>query len=87
MEVGQDKVVAVPVALLAEGVDRNCKVKDIGMMLNVALLAEGVDRNFCAKAARGRSRVALLAEGVDRNLSEQVYQELPCGRPPRGGRG
>ena len=33
------------VALLAEGVDRNCKVKDIGMMLNVALLAEGVDRN------------------------------------------
>ena len=33
------------VALLAEGVDRNTKVRAANMGLLVALLAEGVDRN------------------------------------------
>ena len=35
------------VALLAEGVDRNCTdVQDMFILAFVALLAEGVDRNF-----------------------------------------
>ena len=61
-EVGQ-------VALLAEGVDRNCQMNWNGrvMIWNVALLAEGVDRNFTAQGAAWSGRVALLAEGVDRN--------------------
>ena len=36
------------VALLAEGVDRNDLLPDLGdLALDVALLAEGVDRNVC----------------------------------------
>ena len=34
------------VALLAEGVDRNCTVEHKFPVAGVALLAEGVDRNF-----------------------------------------
>ena len=34
-----------PVALLAEGVDRNYPLCSLGCFLPVALLAEGVDRN------------------------------------------
>ena len=35
-----------PVALLAEGVDRNTKsFEEHGFVIGVALLAEGVDRN------------------------------------------
>ena len=33
------------VALLAEGVDRNCRTRTSGEVKEVALLAEGVDRN------------------------------------------
>ena len=42
--------VAVHVALLAEGVDRNIYAlgEKTGMVLKVALLAEGVDRNITA---------------------------------------
>ena len=36
------------VALLAEGVDRNCKTTMHTFELHVALLAEGVDRNDMA---------------------------------------
>ena len=35
----------LPVALLAEGVDRNYDASGNMLPLNVALLAEGVDRN------------------------------------------
>ena len=35
-----------PVALLAEGVDRNVKIADRCLQRSVALLAEGVDRNM-----------------------------------------
>ena len=40
-----------PVALLAEGVDRNSQICEWAMAQDiVALLAEGVDRNYNAKA-------------------------------------
>ena len=58
----------MPVALLAEGVDRNRKkafASDIEM--EVALLAEGVDRNRDQNVDNPAINVALLAEGVDRN--------------------
>ena len=57
-----------PVALLAEGVDRN--MEDLfpnGCTVGVALLAEGVDRNYQLRLPWQRHPVALLAEGVDRN--------------------
>ena len=59
-----------PVALLAEGVDRN-KIKIMLIAHNaVALLAEGVDRNKPAAQIKNHAvHVALLAEGVDRNPS------------------
>ena len=40
------EVVAVGVALLAEGVDRNVSGFMDGLDFDVALLAEGVDRNW-----------------------------------------
>ena len=40
-----------PVALLAEGVDRNLHVHADGERKLVALLAEGVDRNITAKGS------------------------------------
>ena len=57
------------VALLAEGVDRNCRVRLCPMcQWRVALLAEGVDRNTnCLVDKDALDQVALLAEGVDRN--------------------
>ena len=59
----------LPVALLAEGVDRN----NSGIAQNrkedaVALLAEGVDRNLTLSLLLTAAGVALLAEGVDRNF-------------------
>ena len=39
------------VALLAEGVDRNCHADTRGTKATVALLAEGVDRNYHLSAA------------------------------------
>ena len=40
-----------PVALLAEGVDRNSVAEAISYIAQVALLAEGVDRNQSLKVA------------------------------------
>ena len=56
-----------PVALLAEGVDRNHDFRFCPLQFVVALLAEGVDRNWRARLTRQLLWVALLAEGVDRN--------------------
>ena len=57
-----------PVALLAEGVDRNNVAEGGKRGGKVALLAEGVDRNTGSKFQNVRNpEVALLAEGVDRN--------------------
>ena len=44
------RVCAVGVALLAEGVDRNYEALQIGSRADVALLAEGVDRNICTRS-------------------------------------
>ena len=57
-----------PVALLAEGVDRNSfNIPQIPQLATVALLAEGVDRNCAIQNHCGRAmEVALLAEGVGR---------------------
>ena len=76
------------VALLAEGVDRNCPV-----LLDVVATGWSpssrrawieITLNVCA--VLGRS-VALLAEGVDRNRKKAKATEIEVGRPPRGGRG
>ena len=66
-----------PVALLAEGVDRNI-VFNISTLptTTVALLAEGVDRNFSDGQRDPEYCVALLAEGVDRN---QFFQRIRFG--------
>ena len=45
-----------PVALLAEGVDRNLRVSSHFSDARVALLAEGVDRNHQAAKGRGAGR-------------------------------
>ena len=57
------------VALLAEGVDRNCTSCSALTGSCVALLAEGVDRNTAAVDDNTVTYVALLAEGVDRNCA------------------
>ena len=63
------KATEAPVALLAEGVDRNNNKAIPDLMKMVALLAEGVDRNNnIRKILAMLDKVALLAEGVDRNL-------------------
>ena len=57
-----------PVALLAEGVDRNLRgPRPCRSRPAVALLAEGVDRNIIEHSKSDLKSVALLAEGVDRN--------------------
>ena len=58
-----------PVALLAEGVDRNFYFgRAVPHDVYVALLAEGVDRNSQGVSSfLGGQGVALLAEGVDGN--------------------
>ena len=65
------------VALLAEGVDRNCILLRFLCFRPVALLAEGVDRNFKLHHIDLRCcDVALLAEGVDRNdVRESKYRK------------
>ena len=77
-----------PVALLAEGVDRNFADPAIRAAYLVALLAEGVDRNSKRNCTSPeRTQVALLAEGVDRNMLRQTVHGILYSRPPRGGRG
>ena len=68
--------VNVDVALLAEGVDRNCMLCSRRLLLDVALLAEGVDRNSGRPLMHCTSYVALLAEGVDRNPT--ITQPTPA---------
>ena len=65
-----------PVALLAEGVDRNSfNIPQIPQLATVALLAEGVDRNCAIQNHCGRAmEVALLAEGVDRNRPSGCFR-------------
>ena len=77
------------VALLAEGVDRNCWASIRALVVQeVALLAEGVDRNKSVSVDQSYFVVALLAEGVDRNGSRRYsVHRYTAGRPPRGGRG
>ena len=59
------------VALLTEGVDRNCIYTGyLGGEAQVALLTEGVDRNSPGLQTYCTFRVALLTEGVDRNSPE-----------------
>ena len=73
----------MPVALLAEGVDRNKRFmgeNDTGPW--VALLAEGVDRNLNIWVAHASlSTVALLAEGVDRNIMDTVIDNTSVRSP------
>ena len=59
------------VALLAEGVDRNCFWQEGYRQLEeVALLAEEVDRNDDVSVEdAAQMKVALLTEGVDRNTA------------------
>ena len=77
-----------PVALLAEGVDRNAQ-DDVDL---VGLRRSPSSRRAWIEIVRVNNmvrvqRVALLAEGVDRNpLFGWIHAEV-CGRPPRGGRG
>ena len=77
------------VALLAEGVDRNCfpSSRPSSAFLMVALLAEGVDRNSTQILSPQLKTVALLAEGVDRNCVVVTVVPTIQRRPPRGGRG
>ena len=64
-----------PVALLAEGVDRNANGCKIYLSFSVALLAEGVDRNKIQKSVDEKRLVALLAEGVDRNRGSRFQTD------------
>ena len=83
----RDFVSVFAVALLAEGVDRNCATLGLFPATAVALLAEGVDRNDFANFELLALGVALLAEGVDRNPEIKSRPILIIWRPPRGGRG
>ena len=81
-------MVALRVALLAEGVDRNwSRPGSLPEVALVALLAEGVDRNKGRQQLAENKEVALLAEGVDRNNTMLQRAVSDDRRPPRGGRG
>ena len=70
------------VALLAEGVDRNClMIASTRRSTVVALLAEGVDRNPPQLRSAAQPLVALLAEGVDRNSSSSAWRFMRCWSP------
>ena len=78
-----------PVALLAEGVDRNSfNIPQIPQLATVALLAEGVDRNsraarsLAVKALSPSSRRAWIEIAKARMVNPALSR-----RPPRGGRG
>ncbi len=59
-----------PVALHAEGVDRNKSKVFETENIHVALHAEGVDRNSTIRPSVSAPIVALHAEGVDRNVDD-----------------
>ena len=71
----------LPVALLAEGVDRNFFGEFIEELPEVALLAEGVDRNHHRHVQSLQVQVALLAEGVDRNREDTPRMEDAIASP------
>ena len=76
------------VALLAEGVDRNCAALGfipLGVMSPSSRRA-WIEILMSYPAHIWRS-VALLAEGVDRNHEDNMLFVVDEGRPPRGGRG
>ena len=81
-------IFALPVALLAEGVDRNHRVVRETLRKKWSPSSR---RAWIEISALGTvdadALVALLAEGVDRNLRKQALIHIQCGRPPRGGRG
>ena len=64
--------VVPPVALLAEGGDRNIKLPEGETLPEVALLAEGGDRNRLVMMTVPLVKVALLAEGGDRNSDQRA---------------
>ena len=77
-----------PVALLAEGVDRNLQALagisiDAPSPSSRRAWIEIEQKNH----RHDRPCVALLAEGVDRNMRPQQEEIVTFGRPPRGGRG
>ena len=73
MPLGDQRGAAQHVALLAEGVGRNCNLPGQLCPAQVALLAEGVGRNlYRIHWPLTLCWVALLAEGVGRN--RQPYQ-------------
>ena len=76
------------VALLAEGVDRNCRS---GETKRPEKKSPSSRRAWIEMGRLSRTReiwpVALLAEGVDRNWNEDNKPVGGKSRPPRGGRG
>ena len=79
---------ARPVALLAEGVDRNTS----GVSAVVDWFRSPSSRRAWIEMTAIRwvmswKRVALLAEGVDRNTTPSGKSVDAKSRPPRGGRG
>ena len=81
----QDRYV---VALLAEGVDRNCIKDNRRAVEAVALLAEGVDRNRPLAQGSHADRVSPSSRRAWIEIAmSTVMAKRSCGRPPRGGRG
>ena len=78
----------LPVALLAEGVDRNTAT---GAQPIPALRSPSSRRAWIEIGGNvtidAQQYVALLAEGVDRNFKLLCTVEDKLRRPPRGGRG
>ena len=78
----------IPVALLAEGVDRNQKTLDKSSFFDVALLAEGVDRNLCFLLRRLACIRSPSSQRAWIEITLSVCAVLGrSGRPPRRGRG
>ena len=79
---------STPVALLAEGVDRNCLACQIAQLGGVALLAEGVDRNLVWYASAWKELPSPSSRRAWIEI-ERLHRSPPYNRrrPPRGGRG
>ena len=78
----------LPVALLAEGVDRNCYPWHCWGLHPGSPSSRRAWIEIHAHVKQMRlEKVALLAEGVDRNVSVVFGIMDGIGRPPRGGRG
>ena len=80
---------SVLVALLAEGVDRNClSLAKSASFANVALLAEGVDRNKVDDVEKYKvyKSPSSRRAWIEILVRERARWYNGC-RPPRGGRG